>query len=531
MNAARASRRDFLRTAAVVAAAAPLLSRRTSAATVARGFDPDFGSATDALAALRAGGISSKELTEHVFARIREYNPKINAFVTLLEEQALAQARQADVERARGRALGSLHGLPVLVKDSFETAGVRTTSGSAMLANYVPQQDAEVVARLKAAGAILIGKTNLPEFASDWQSYNDVAGTTNNPWDVTRTPGGSTGGGAAALAAGRGFLEIGSDIAGSIRVPSHFCGVYGHKPTFGLEPLRGHIPPPPAMPGEAPAAPMAPPMTLPVAGPLARSAADLRLELKVLAGPSGDDAVAYRWTLPEPRHTRLREYRVGMVLDDPFCPLDAEVAAVLAGAVDALRRAGVQVTEGWPPGFEPRASLENYLFLLGADTESAAPPPRFAALRKAVESGSRDPSARGATSLLREWSTYNGRRLGARAIWREYFRHFDAFLLPVAFVAAFPHDHHPDMAARKIATAAGERAYWDMADWIMPATLTGCPATAVPVGRTAGGLPVGLQVMGPYLEDATPIDFAMKMEEVTGGFVAPREFARRAAAS
>ncbi|HEY8509661.1 MAG TPA: amidase family protein, partial [Steroidobacteraceae bacterium] len=333
----------------------------------------------EAIAALREGVISSRELTERVFTRIRRHNSKINAFVTLLEAQALEQARQADEQRARGQAQGALHGLPVVVKDSLEIAGVRTTSGSKTLATHVPKRDATVVARLKEAGAIVIGKTNLPEFASDWQSYNDVAGTTNNPWDLTRTPGGSTGGGAAALAAGLGFLEIGSDIAGSIRVPSHFCGVYGHKPTHGIVPLHGHIPPPP---GVAPGL-----QTLPVIGPMARSAADLLLELNVLAGPSGDDAVAYRWTLPKPRRSRLRDYRIGVVLDDPFCPVDAEVAKVLAEAIAALRKAGVQVTEGWPQGFNPRESLENYWFLLGAETDSGAPAPRFDQLLKAVENG------------------------------------------------------------------------------------------------------------------------------------------------
>lgn len=518
MTRVRASRRAFLRTASTIAAAAPFVSRIPRATAAGRKFDPDFGTASEAMEALRTRVVSSRELTEHVFTRIRQYNPKINAFVTLLEEQALEQARQADEQRARGRTQGALHGLPVLVKDSFQTAGVRTTSGSKSLATYVPDQDAVVVARLKQAGAIVIGKTNLPEFAGDHQSYNEVAGTTNNPWDVTRTPGGSTGGGAAALAAGMGFLEIGSDIGGSIRVPSHFCGVYGHKPTFGVVPLQGHIPPPPG-------AAASPPVTLPVAGPLARSAADLLLELNVVAGPAGEDAVAYRWTLPKPRRSRLRDYRIGAVLDDPFCPVDAEVAKVLADAIAALRKAGVQVTEGWPKGFDPRESLENYLFLLGAETESTGPQSRFNELRKAVESGVRHPILLGATSLLRNWSTQNVSRLRARAIWHEYFRSFDAFLSPVAFVAAFPHDHQPEAHTRKIVTSAGEREYWDVLNWIMPATLTGCPATAVPVGRTASGLPVGLQVMGPYLEDATPIDIAMKMADVTGRFVPPKGFA------
>ena len=219
----------------------------------AAAFDPDFGTATQALAALRRGAISSRELTAHVLARIDKVNPALNCFVTVMRDEALAAARRADAQRgkSRGKAarLGPLHGLPVVAKDTYATKGVRTTAGSKLLEQHVPSEDAVVVARLKAAGAVIVGKTNTPEWAGDWQSFNEVAGQSNNPWDLSRTPGGSTGGGAAALAAGLGFLEVGSDIAGSIRIPSHFCGIYGHKPTWNLVPMRGHIPPLPGMGG------------------------------------------------------------------------------------------------------------------------------------------------------------------------------------------------------------------------------------------------------------------------------------------
>jgi amidase len=513
MSRAYPSRRAFLQAAAGLAVAAPFVSRAPRAVATTRKFDPGFGTATEAMAALRGGVISSRELTEHTFARIRKHNPKINAFVTLLEEQAIAQARQADEQRVRGHASGALHGLPVLVKDSFQTAGVRTTCGSKSLENHFPQQDAVVVARLKQAGAILIGKTNLPEFAGDWQSYNAVAGTSNNPWDVTRTPGGSTGGGAAALAAGMGFLEIGSDIAGSIRVPADFCGLYGHKPTLDVVPLAGHIPPPPgALLGDT---------VLPVAGPLARSAADLLLELNVIAGPAGDDALAYRWSLAKPRRSSLRDYKIGAVLDDPYCPVDAAVGKVLTSAVADLRKAGVQVVEGWPRGFDPHAALDTYTFLLASFTTLGLPPAELEAMRAAIKRGEGDPYLHGATAQYREWVDQDQLRLRARAVWHDYFRTFDAFLSPVCFVAAFPHDHSPDESARKIATASGDRPYWDLVRWIVPASLVGCPATIMPVGRTGTGLPVGLQILGPYMEDATPIDIAMKMTDLTGGFVAP----------
>lgn len=517
MTPPRTSRRTFITAASAFLGSATLLGSARPGIAATRAFDPSFGTATEALAALKRRTISSRELTEHVFARIRQHNGRINAFVTLLEEQALAQARRADEDRARKRPMGPLHGLPIVIKDTFQTAGVRTTSGSRMLENHVPEQDAVVAARLRQAGAIMVGKTNTPEFAGDFQAYNDVAGTTNNPWDTTRTAGGSTGGGAAALAAGFAFLEVGSDIGGSIRIPASFCGVYGHKPTLNIVPLDGHIPPVP------PALPM--PEILPVAGPLARSAADLLLELSVLAGPAGDDARALRWSLPAPRKKSLREYKVGVVLNDPYCPLDAEVVPVLEGAVAALRKAGVQVNEGWPPGFDAHASHENYLFLLGATMAAGFPEAQLEDMRKAVESGIRASYLLGAVSSHLDWTQQNQPRLRAQAAWREYFKSFDVFLCPVTFAPAFPHDHSPDFIARTIATSAGPRPYPDMWKWISPATLTGCPATTIPVGRTASGLPVSLQAIGPYMEDATPIDFALKMAEVHGGFEAPPGFA------
>ncbi|MGH9843976.1 MAG: amidase [Blastocatellia bacterium] len=513
MTNSRNSRRLFLKTASGIAAAAPFISRIPRAMAQAKKFDPSFGTATQAAAALRAGVISSRELTQHVFKRIQKHNPKINAFVTLVEEQAIEQARSADELRARKQAVGKLAGLPVLVKDSFSTAGVRTTSGSKLFEKYIPKEDAVVVARLKAAGAVVVGKTNLPEFAGDWQSYNQIAGVTNNPWDVTRTPGGSTGGGAAALAGGFGFLEIGSDIGGSIRIPSHFCGVFGHKPTLDLVPLTGHIPPPPGVLA---------PSELPVAGPLARGAEDLLLELEVIAGP--EDA-AYRWALPKPRKARLSDYKIGFLIDDPYCPVDSQVKEVLAGAVDALRKQGASLTEGWPKGVNPKAMLDNYLFLLSAIINAASPPAALKPMEEAVKSGAKDPWLLGAVASHRDWAQQNEMRLRARAVWQAFFKDYDAFLLPVNFTPAFPHNHgNPDILSRKLQTTEGEREYRDQLNWICFATLTGCPASVVPVGRTKAGLPVGIQIVGPYLEDATPIDLAMKLSAMFGGFTPPPGF-------
>ena len=516
MNRSNKSRRYFLKTASGIVASAPFISLIPRANAQTKKFDPSFGSATQAVKAIRSGVISSRELCDHVFKRIKKYNSKINAFITLLEEQATEQAKKADELTAQKKAAGKLHGLPILVKDTFATAGVRTTAGSKQFEKYIPREDAIVVARLKQAGAIIIGKTNMPEFAGDWQSYNQIAGVTNNPWDVSRTPGGSTGGGAAAVAAGFGFLEIGSDIGGSIRIPSHFCGLYGHKPTLDIVPLAGHIPPPPGALA---------PSELPVAGPLARSAEDLLLELDVLAGPAPEEAIAYHWSLPKPRRARPGEYKIGFVIDDPFCPLDSSVKDVMVNTIESLKRSGLRLTEGWPKGVNPQAMYENYFFILSAILNSALPEPAIKEFMKAAESGVKDPWVLGATTRHRDWGLQTEQRYRARAVWREYFKTFDAFMLPVDFIPAFPHDNKSEIFSRKLATAEGDRSYVDQSKWISFATLTGCPATVAPIGRTKSGLPVGIQIMGPYLEDATPIDIALKMGIAIGGFSAPPGYA------
>jgi amidase len=468
-------------------AAAPFLSRLPRARG-ASGFDPDFGSASDAARAIRTGVISSRELTAHVFARIHKYNPRVNAFVTLVEDQAMAHARAADDALAQGKPWGPLHGVPILMKDDKNTAGIRSTCGAKIYANNVPKDNAPAVQNLLDAGAIIVGKTNLPEWASDFQSYNDIAGTTNNPWNPERTSGGSTGGGATALACGMGFLELGSDIGGSIRTPSHFCGVFGHKSTIDVISDEGFVEPPNTSGS---------PDRLSVNGPLARSPRDLLLGLQIAGGPVGVQRIAYSWKLPPARGAQLRDYRIGYVLDDPFCPVAPDVRQQLEKTIDALRKAGARLQQGWPAGMQIKEWYGAYFTLLG----SAVLP--------------NDPT------LHRAWGMAVGAQKTARRCWADYFRDHDAFLMPVDFVTAFPHDHSPDMMSRKIATPGGPRPYLDMLKWIFHATLTGNPATVCPVGRTPDGLPCGIQILGPYLEDATPIDVAGRIAGLTEGFVAP----------
>jgi amidase len=498
------SRRQFL-SGALSAAAARAAASSSSL---------DFASALDAAAAIRAKRISAVELTELAFRRLDRFNPKLNAVILQFREQALARARQADQALARKQLWGPFHGVPVTVKETFGMRGVPSTAGVEQYKDFRPKSNAVAVERLLQAGAIVIGKTNIPVYAADLQSYNPLYGTSNNPWELTRTPGGSTGGGAAALAAGLGHLTLGTDIGGSIRIPSHFCGIYGHKPTLEVVPLTGGVPPfvdPPPQKF----------VDLAVAGPMARSAADLHVALEAIGGPAGDEAKAYRWSMPAARRTRLREFRVGCVLDDPVCPVGSDVRGVLERAVERLARAGVHVETGWPPRVNFAEQLSTYIFLLYAVMYPRFAPSAQEALREEHRRNPKNPAAAALVEPHARWSAETARRLAARAVWQEYFREHDVFLTPVAFVPAFPHDHTEPMDARRLDTPEGKRPYLDITPWIAPATLTGCPATVAPVGRTAAGLPVGLQIIGPYLEDATPIEFARLLADVVGGFEAP----------
>jgi amidase len=479
-----------------------------------------FRSALDVARMIRRGEISSLELTTHVLERIRRHNGRLTAIATLTADAALARAREADAARARGEWWGPFHGVPATIKDGLAIAGVRTTAGAQVLAGYVPRRDAAVVERVRAAGAVILGTTNVPEWWSDWQSANAIFGATSNPWDLARTAGGSSGGEAAALAAGLTYLSIGGDLAGSIRIPAHCCGVYGHKPSLGVIPQRGTIPPPPDVPP-------GPPPNLAVIGPLARDAGDLRTMLEALGGPDRDESTAYRWSLPPARRHRLADYRIGFVLDDPACPVVPEVKVVLARTVEALRKGGATVDEGWPPGAVPAAQYATYGYLFMSTFAAQATDDELERLRQraANQDGSIDAlTARAWSAPVKVFQAAERERIGARAVWQDYFRSHDAFLLPTAFVPAFAHDHTP-LGQRRLGTAGGARPYFDLSFWISFASLAGLPATTAPIGLTAGGMPVGIQILGPYLEDATPIDLASRLADLVGGFAPPPGYA------
>lgn len=453
-----------------------------------------FQSATDAAQAIRRKELSSRELTEMLLTRIEAANPALGAVVELRREAALQEALAADEAIARGNA-GPLHGVPMTIKDSFNVTGLHTTWGNPAFNDFVADSDATVVRRLKEAGAIVVGKTNVAFMLADFgQTTNELYGVTNNPWDTTRTPGGSTGGAAAALSAGMTFLEYGSDLVGSVRIPASFCGVYGLKPSVGIVPMTGFQPPgPPPPPSDM--------MYMSAVGPLGRSPSDLRTALGITAGPESQAAKAYSWALAPPRHTRLEDFRVGFVLDHEQAPVSSEVAVPLSDAMEALAQAGATVVEGWPEGVDPARNYESFGFHVQT----------FFAFQQPGED----------LPKFSEFIEHENRRMAARAAWNRYFDEVaDVFLCPVNFTLAFPHDARP-FEERTIKTPEGERSYNDQAFWVSHASLPGLPAVAAPVGHTPGGLPVGAQVVGPLYEDDTAIAFAELFTDLIGGYEPP----------
>jgi amidase len=400
----------------------------------------------------------------------------------------------ADVALARGERRPLL-GLPMTVKESHNVAGLPTTWGFEPFKDYVARTDSVGVARLKAAGAVILGKTNVPPWLADYQSNNPVYGRTRNPFDTARTPGGSSGGSAAALAAGMVPLEFGSDIGGSIRMPAHFCGVYGHKPSYNLIPLRGHSPP---------YVPEGAGVVLAVVGPLARTAADLSLALDVLAGPDEGEATGYRLALPPPRHARLADYRVLLVDQHPATPLDDEIRAGLNDLAADLEKLGAKV-----------ARSSDLLPDLG-QVQAAF----MGLLMPAMSRG--QPGAQ--TISAHEWMALLDTQAQIRRQWARLFEDFDVVLTPVHGAHAFPHDDEPDPTKRTLVINGQVTPYFAPAAWAGLATLGNLPSTVIPVGQTRSGLPFGAQVIGPYLEDRTTIGFAGLAEREFGGFRPPPGF-------
>ncbi|MEV7554644.1 amidase [Amycolatopsis sp. NPDC089917] len=487
----------------------------------------NFATAQELSAALRAGEVTSAELTDDAIARIEREDEAINAICVPDFDRARAAARDADQARARGEDRPLL-GIPVTVKECYDVAGLPTTWGMPQHRDFMPAEDAVQVSRLKAAGAVVLGKTNVPLGLQDIQSFNGIYGTTGNPWDRSRTSGGSSGGSAAALASGFGALSIGSDLAGSLRTPAHFCGVYAHKPTLGLVASRGMVPPTtPALPVD---------LDLAVAGPMARTARDLALLLDVMAGPDPlTHGVAYDLNLPPARHSRLSDFRVLVLDDHPFIPTGSAVRAGVDRVAGALAEGGARVERHSPllPDLAESATL--YTQFLFSSTVARFPVEDLERLRtRAAELSADDQSLdaarlRGMVLSHLDWIEANGRRELHRHGWRRFFAEFDAVVCPITPTPAFPHDHNPDPLQRRLDIDGVGYPYFDQLVWAGLATMPGLPSTAVPTGLSPEGLPVGVQLIGPMFEDRTPLRLAELLEQRIGGFQAPRQNAAPAA--
>ncbi len=461
--------------------------------------------ATAQLQALATKHVSAVELLKAALARHAETHAALNAVVAADPERALERARALDDARVRGESLGPLAGLPMTIKDTFDVAGMAASSGLPHLRRR-QVEDAVAVAHARRAGAVIWGKTNVPVMAGDWQSANALYGATNNPWDPARTPGGSSGGAAAALAAGVTPLEIGSDIGGSLRTPAHYCGVFAHKPTFGIVPMRGQtFPGVPALPSAGDG--------LSVVGPMARSADDIALALDVIAGPDEQrDGVGWRLVLPRPRHRVLADFRVLLIDTHPLGATAEAIRTALAQLGDRLGKEGVTVARQSPLLPDFAEATRNYMRLLGPVLTQGRPPEYYERMRSIASGMGPDNQSldaiyvRGANAGWRDWQAAVNVRTRLQRQWATLFKQCDVVLCPVMPTVAFKHDHS-DMTTRRLDVDGQSQPYTNHIIWAGPAT--------------GAGLPIGVQIIGPHLEDSTPIQFAQLIQRAFGGFVPP----------
>ncbi len=478
-----------------------------------------FKSATELARLLRTRKLGALELLDHCWRRYETFNPQINAVVVTDIERARKMARAADTRLRRDEARKPFFGVPMTIKESFDWAGTPTTWGVPAHRHNIAAADAVAVERMGQGGAIVFGKTNVPLMLADWQTFNDIYGTTSNPWDITRSPGGSSGGSAAALAIGLSALEIGSDIGASIRNPAHYCGVYGHKPTYGIVPMRGHF-----LPG------VVAPSDISVVGPLARSAEDLALAMALLAGPDGPAAKAIRYRLPVPRHKDLRDFRVALVLNDPVSDVDRPVQHELEQLADWLGPRVKRFSLTARPEISSKEVWDLYISLLRSATSRRQTDAEFKVNREKSASLSPDDDSylammlRGYTLSHRDWLGFNNRRHALMQAWSAFFADYDVLLCPAAASAAFPHDHQGERHERMILVNGRSVPTVDQLFW---AGYSGCfylPSTVAPVGLADGKLPVGVQIIAGLHEDLTAIRFAALLEREFYAFVPPPQF-------
>ncbi|GAA3949067.1 amidase family protein [Microbacterium soli] len=454
---------------------------------------------------IRRGELTAVELLEAVSERYQQVNHHVNAVVVTQWEQARRRAEAADRALRESADIGALHGVPITVKESFDWYGTASTFGNVKYADNYPARNAILVDRLLAAGANLYGKTNVPENLSDSQAFNDIYGTTSNPWDIERVPGGSSGGSAVAVATGMAAMELGSDVAGSLRNPAHFCGVFAHKPTYGAVPMQGHAPP--GKPAE---------VDMLVAGPLARTADDLVAGMSVLTGRD-----------PMREERDLSQFRVAFMFRSTYAQQDPELVDQLQSAVDDLARRGVHVREAGPD-FDADQAYEDSLLLLRAATSSAMDPEDIASLRplaRRFDEGHRDRQAflaKGTTLSAAAWRELDESRTQNRRRWASFFDDYDVLLCPAANSAAGRHDHSPERFDARRTDAEGnpvmreERLYWAM--FSGAAYL---PSTIVPAGTTGSGMPCGIQIVAPHDQDHVSLAFAQHWEREICAYTPP----------
>jgi amidase len=482
--------------------------------------DVPFRSAKQLAAAIRTKKIGCRELLDLYLARVEKYDRALNAVVVRDFERARRRARAADRALAAGQTWGPLHGVPMTIKESYDVAGLPTTWGVPAFRDRIAVTNATVVDRMLGAGVVLFGKTNVPLYLADWQSFNAIYGTTNNPWDVTRSPGGSSGGSATALAAGLTALEAGSDIGSSIRNPAHFCGVFGHKPTWGIVPRRGQ-----ALPWQTA------PVDIDVVGPLARSADDLALALSVMAGPDDIEAAGWQLRLRPPRQKRLRDFKVALMLDTPENPVDRDVQDRLQALGEFLGRQKVRVDDRARPAIDTVEAFRVYTMLLRAATSDRQSDADFegnVALARSLAPGDESYYARATRAAVlshREWLGANEARHRMRLAWAEFFTRYDLLLCPAAGTAAFPHDQRGERHERTLLVNGRRVPVTDHLFWAGYSGVSLLPSTVAPCGLTPGGLPVGVQIIAPQYGDLTSLAFARLLEREFQPFVPPPGYA------
>lgn len=460
-----------------------------------------FRSASSLARLIRSRQLSARELVALYLDRIARLNAPINAIVTLDEERATARATQADEATARGDSWGPLHGVPFTLKDTQSTKAVRTTAGYPPLRDYVPLTEGTISARLKAAGGILLGKTNTALLAYDQQTSNPIFGRTNNPWNLTRTSSGSSGGAVAALAAGLTALDVGSDAGGSIRVPAHCCGVYGLKPTFGLVSQEGHIPDLPGIPRLD--------WVLSTSGPLARSLEDVALALRLIAGPDGKDSTVPPVVRGEAGIAEPRRFKVAWARTFPGAPVSKEIVTSLERLADRLADSGIAIEEAQPPlSFEEQweiyQTLSNATWRLRAklggikEVDDGEPAPPMEAIIAAMD---------GRERMI--------------AGWEQFFRSWDVLLCPPCMTAAYPHCDR----GSPILVDGREARYDDECRHGYEFNVTGHPALVCPLALTSDGLPIGVQMVAARWADDKLLAIAGSLAPYLRAFTPPAAFA------